>query len=184
MCEFREICVTSAHLGGRRRLRYKLRQVLNRTRKIWVKSYELYESIELGGRRRLHICLLYTVGEMGFFPLRSKKPHLIPQYITSVRIHRASSGMLAWWSSATEAHTARARLHACGVVRLSLGATTHRRQAPWVVLPGAMQREQPISLVRSLSALIEHRVWQARVVWSSATGPHRARLPACVASCV
>ena len=41
---------------------------------------------------------------------------------------------------------------------------THRGQAPWGVLPTAMQREQPISLVRSCSASIKHRVWQARVV--------------------
>ena len=41
---------------------------------------------------------------------------------------------------------------------------THRGQAPWGVLPSAMQREQPISLVRSLCALIEHRVAGSRVV--------------------
>ena len=52
----------------------------------------------------------------------------------------------------------RARLPARGVVRLSRGAMTHRGQAAWDVLPSAMQREQSISLVRSLSASIEHRV--------------------------
>ena len=45
-----------------------------------------------------------------------------------------------------------------GVVRLSREAMTHRGQAPWHVLPSAMQREQPFSLVRSLSASIKHRV--------------------------
>ena len=50
------------------------------------------------------------------------------------------------------------------LVRLSRGALTHRGQAPWHVLPSAMQREQPISLVRSLCALIEHRVAGSRVV--------------------
>ena len=35
---------------------------------------------------------------------------------------------------------------------------TDRGQAPWRVLPSAMQREQPISLVRSLSASIKHGV--------------------------
>ena len=68
-----------------------------------------------------------------------------------------------------------------GVVHLSRGAMTHRGQASWHVRPSAMQREQLISLVRSRSASIEHRVWQARVVasWRSATGPRRARLHAC-----
>ena len=67
-----------------------------------------------------------------------------------------------------------------GVVRLSRGAMTHSEQAPWDVLPSAMQREQPISLVRSRSASIKHRVWQARVVCSSRRQAHkRARLPAC-----
>ena len=51
-----------------------------------------------------------------------------------------------------------------GVVRLSRGALTHRGQASGHVLPSAMQREQPISLVRSRSASIEHRVAQARGV--------------------
>ena len=60
--------------------------------------------------------------------------------------------------------TASKAARVCGVVRLSRGAMTHRGQAPWHVLPSAMQREQPISLVRSLSASIEHRVWQALVV--------------------
>ena len=32
---------------------------------------------------------------------------------------------------------------------------THRGQAPWLVLPSAMQREQPISLVRSLMQCID-----------------------------
>ena len=39
---------------------------------------------------------------------------------------------------------------------------THCGQAPWDVLPSAMQREQPISLVRSLSASIEHLVAGSR----------------------
>ena len=52
----------------------------------------------------------------------------------------------------------------CGVVCLSRGAMTHRGQAPWHVLPSAMQREQPISLVRSLSASIEHLVAGSRRV--------------------
>ena len=52
----------------------------------------------------------------------------------------------------------------CGVMRLSRGAMTHRGQAPWHVLPSAMQREQPISLVRSRSASIEHRVAGSRGV--------------------
>ena len=68
--------------------------------------------------------------------------------------------------------TASKAARACGVVRLSRGAMTHRGQAPWRVLPSVMQREQPISLVRSLSASIEHRVWQALAWWSSATGPY------------
>ena len=41
---------------------------------------------------------------------------------------------------------------------------THRGQAPRLVLPSAMQREQPISLVRSLSAPIKHRVAGSRGV--------------------
>ena len=45
---------------------------------------------------------------------------------------------------------------AFGVVHLSRGAMTPRGQALWHVLPSAMQREQPISLVRSLSASIKH----------------------------
>ena len=49
-------------------------------------------------------------------------------------------------------------------MRLSRGEMTHRGQAPWDVLPSAMQREQPISLVRSLSASIEHRVAGSRGV--------------------
>ena len=53
---------------------------------------------------------------------------------------------------------------AFGVVRLSRGAMTPRGQAPWDVLPSAMQREQPFSLVRSLCASIEHRVAGSRVV--------------------
>ena len=67
----------------------------------------------------------------------------------------------------------------CGVVCLNRGAMTDRGQAPWRVLPSAMQREQPISLVRSLSASIKHRVCGRLSWWSSATGPQRARLPAC-----
>ena len=51
-----------------------------------------------------------------------------------------------------------------GVVRLSRGAMAHRGQASWHVLSSAMQREQPISLVRSLSASIEHRAAGSRVV--------------------
>ena len=51
-----------------------------------------------------------------------------------------------------------------GVVRLSCGSMTHRGQASWHVLSSAMQREQPISLVRSRSASIEHRVAGSRVV--------------------
>ena len=50
------------------------------------------------------------------------------------------------------------------VVRLSRGAMTHRGQASWHVLSSAMQREQPISLVRSCSASIEHRVAGSRGV--------------------
>ena len=52
---------------------------------------------------------------------------------------------------------------------------THPGQAFWDVLPSAMQREQPISLVRSLSASIEHRVWQALAWWSSATVPQASK---------
>ena len=44
------------------------------------------------------------------------------------------------------------------VMRLSRGAMTDRVQTPWLVLPSAMQREQPISLVRSRSASIKHGV--------------------------
>ena len=33
-----------------------------------------------------------------------------------------------------------------------------RAQAPWHVVPSVMQRKQPISLLRSLSASIDHRV--------------------------
>ena len=51
-----------------------------------------------------------------------------------------------------------------GVVRLSRGAVAHRGQVSWHVLPSAMSREQPISLVRSRSASIEHRVAGSRVV--------------------
>ena len=51
-----------------------------------------------------------------------------------------------------------------GVVRLSCGAMAHRGQASWHVLSRAMQREQPISLVRSCSASIEHRVAGSRGV--------------------
>ena len=51
-----------------------------------------------------------------------------------------------------------------GVVRLSRGAMAHRGQASWHVLSSAMQREQPISLVRSRSASIEHRVAGSRGV--------------------
>ena len=39
---------------------------------------------------------------------------------------------------------------------------THRRQASWHVLSSAMQREQLISLVHSLSASIEHRAAGSR----------------------
>ena len=53
---------------------------------------------------------------------------------------------------------------------------THRGQAPWHVLPSAMQREQPISLVRSRSASIEHRVWQARVCGDRPTASKGARV--------
>ena len=49
-----------------------------------------------------------------------------------------------------------------GVVRLRRGPMPHRGQASRLVLPSAMQREQPISLVRSLSASIEHRVAGSR----------------------
>ena len=49
-----------------------------------------------------------------------------------------------------------------GVVRLSRGAMTHRGQASRHVLSSAMQREQPVSLVRSRSASIEHRVAGSR----------------------
>ena len=53
--------------------------------------------------------------------------------------------------------TASKAARVCSVVRLmSRGAMTHRGQAAWDVLPSAMQREQPISLVRSPSASIEH----------------------------
>ena len=54
--------------------------------------------------------------------------------------------------------TASTAARAFGVVRLRRGAMTHRGQACWHVLSSAMQREQPIALVRSLSASIEHRV--------------------------
>ena len=75
---------------------------------------------------------------------------------------------------------------AFGVVRLSRGAMTHRGQAPWHVRPSAMQREQPISLVRSRSASIEHRVAGSRVVvvGDRGGGARQARLHACLASCV
>ena len=49
-----------------------------------------------------------------------------------------------------------------GVVCLSHGAIPHRGQATWHVLTSAMQRQQPISLVHSLSASIEHRVAGSR----------------------
>ena len=52
-----------------------------------------------------------------------------------------------------------------GVVRLSRGAMTHREQAPWDVLPSAMQREQPISLDSCTAAVHRSSIeWQARVV--------------------
>ena len=51
-----------------------------------------------------------------------------------------------------------------GVVRLSRGGMPHCGQAPWPVLPSAMVREQPISLVRSLGASIEHGAAGSRVV--------------------
>ena len=51
-----------------------------------------------------------------------------------------------------------------GVVRLSCGGVPHCGQAPWHVLPSAMVREQPISLVRSLGASIEHGAEGSRVV--------------------
>ena len=54
----------------------------------------------------------------------------------------------------------------------------HRGQAPWHVLPSAMQREQPISLVRSLSASIEHRVCGRLSWWSSSTGLGESSRPA------
>ena len=60
--------------------------------------------------------------------------------------------------------TASKAARVCGVVRLSRGAMTYRGQAAWDVLPSAMQREQPISLVRSLSASIKLRVAGSRVV--------------------
>ena len=90
-----------------------------------------------------------------------------------------ANGACAWCGRRRQANTGSKAAHVCGVMRLSRGAMAHRGQAPWHVLPSAMQREQPILLVRSLSASIEHLVWQARVVWSWATGPQRARLPAC-----
>ena len=63
-----------------------------------------------------------------------------------------------------------------GVVRLSRGALTHCGQASGHVLPSAMSREQPISLVRSRSASIEHRVAHRLAVWlSSATHQRRLR---------
>ena len=49
---------------------------------------------------------------------------------------------------------------------------TDRGQAPLDVLPSAMQLEQPTSLVRSLSALIEHLVAGYSVVVVGETGPH------------
>ena len=55
----------------------------------------------------------------------------------------------------------------------------HRGQAPWLVLPSAMQREQPIWLVRSLSASIEHRVAASRgglVVGDRPTASKAARV--------
>ena len=61
-----------------------------------------------------------------------------------------------------------------GVVRLSRGAMTHHGQAPWHVLQSAMQREQPISLVRSLSASIEHRVYGRLACGAHRRQAHRA----------
>ena len=53
-----------------------------------------------------------------------------------------------------EAHGEQKAARVFGVVCLSGGSVSHRGQACWHVLPSAMQREQPISLVRSLSASI------------------------------
>ena len=48
-----------------------------------------------------------------------------------------------------------------------------------------MQREQPISLVRSLSASIEQIEWQARTVGVGDTEAHGEQgLHACLALCV
>ena len=44
-----------------------------------------------------------------------------------------------------------------------------RGQAPWQVLPSVMQREQPISLMRSHSASIDHRVC-GRLAWCDRVG--------------
>ena len=63
-----------------------------------------------------------------------------------------------------------------GVVHLSRGAMTHRGQASWHVRPSAMQREQPISLVRSRSASIEHRVAGSRVRGDRPTASKGARV--------
>ena len=95
-------------------------------------------------------------------------------------IDRASSGRLAWWSSATQAHRASKAARVCGVVCLSRGAMTDRGQAPWRVLPSAMQREQPISLVRSLCTSIKHRVCGRLACAGHRRNAHKpARLLAC-----
>ena len=65
---------------------------------------------------------------------------------------------LAWCGHRRQAHTASKAARVCGVMRLSRGAMAHRGQAPWHVVPSVMQRKQPISLLRSLSASIDHRV--------------------------
>ena len=84
---------------------------------------------------------------------REQPISLVRSLCTSIK-HRVC-GRLAWWSSTTRPQASKAA-RVCGVVRLSGEAMTHRGQAPSDVLPSAMQREQPISLVRSRSASIEH----------------------------
>ena len=72
--------------------------------------------------------------------------------------------MLVWLSLATLAHGEQGCTRVWRRAFEPWGTDSLCGQASGHVLPSAVQREQPISLVRSRSASIAHRVAQARVV--------------------
>ena len=94
-----------------------------------------------------------------------------PFHSCAAAVHRSSIERLPRVVVVGDRPTASKAARVFGVVRLSRGAMRHRGQACWHVLSSAMQREQPISLVRSLSASIEHRVG------AGSRGRHRRQRP-------